>query len=174
MLATNEYFSVGGGFVVNKETQTAENLYYRETNADEAETSRREKQGSHSDLPAISDGKKEEKRPPYLFASAEELYALCEKHNLTIAQVVWENELAFRSVEQIERGLMHREFVRRVADSSVGDNGRVYPLRSDEHGQASSWWSQCSQESARTLSATPAGFLPRHGGAETRGCRWCA
>lgn len=107
MLATNEYFSVGGGFVVNKETQTAENLYYRETHADEAETSRREAQGSNSSLPAISDGK-EDRRPPYLFATAEELYALCEKHNLTIAQVVWENEMAFRTAEQIEQGLMHR------------------------------------------------------------------
>ena len=29
LLATNEYFSVGGGFVVNDRTQVDENLYYR-------------------------------------------------------------------------------------------------------------------------------------------------
>ncbi|KAJ9066004.1 hypothetical protein DSO57_1013880 [Entomophthora muscae] len=43
MLATNEYFSVGGGFVVNEETQVShgENLYYKNYKAVEAPSERR-------------------------------------------------------------------------------------------------------------------------------------
>ncbi|KAL1408854.1 hypothetical protein Q8F55_005668 [Vanrija albida] len=123
MLATNEYFSVGGGFVVNKETQTAnQNLYYRETHAEDATPARRDQgQGltpADGLLPAITDGRgdgnaaelegaaEQPKRLPYIFATAEELLAICERENLTIAQVVWENERAFRSEADIETGLM--------------------------------------------------------------------
>ncbi|TXT10642.1 hypothetical protein VHUM_02147 [Vanrija humicola] len=122
MLATNEYFSVGGGFVVNKETQTAnQNLYYRETHAEDATPARRDQgQGfatADGLLPAITDGKgdgnaaeiegkAEHKSLPYIFATAEELLAICEREDLTIAQVVWENERAFRSEAEIEAGLM--------------------------------------------------------------------
>lgn len=131
MLATNEYFSIGGGFVVNGETQLDENMYYMQTRPRAANEWRR---GVHEDdaegTEASADSGKalpgpEEKggvpeptkreakvaehhdpKPPYLFASAEELYTICKKHNLTIAQVVWENERAFRSDDEIASGLL--------------------------------------------------------------------
>jgi hypothetical protein len=42
LLATNTYFSVGGGFVVNERTQVDENLYYRAIKKEEAGSSRRD------------------------------------------------------------------------------------------------------------------------------------
>ena len=67
MLATNEYFSVGGGFVVssssstrdvpdsspqvNKETQTAENMYYMETDPSDATPARRDQTHGQQSLP---------------------------------------------------------------------------------------------------------------------------
>jgi hypothetical protein len=56
--------------------------------------------------------KREEKvtSPKYLFASAAQLLKICHDENMTIAQVIWENELAFRSPGEIKRGLMGREW----------------------------------------------------------------
>lgn len=142
MLATNEYFSVGGGFVVNKETQTAENMYYMEIQAGDAEPSRRRmdhaaedaaggsgvegeghvRQIAQASSPGEGHGsavnatggqggstRREQGNPPYLFATAAELHKICQEQNMTIAQVVWENELAFRSAADIRAGLLKRE-----------------------------------------------------------------
>lgn len=121
MLATNEYFSIGGGFVVNRETQMDENMYYMQTRTKDAMDSRRHVDDAHEDaaLPAPEGLQKKEQaevpetnkqqrdhKPRLLFASAEELYAICKEHNLTIAQVVWENERAFRSDDEIAAGLL--------------------------------------------------------------------
>ncbi|ORX37449.1 serine dehydratase alpha chain-domain-containing protein [Kockovaella imperatae] len=133
MLATNEYFSVGGGFVVNKETQTAENLYYMDIHPSNAEPSRRDQTHGQAapsptspppaplplllaspnatDTPAspqevdpavpIVPG-----QPPYLFATAAQLLEICREQNMTIAQVVWENERAFRTESEIRENTM--------------------------------------------------------------------
>ncbi|ORY23367.1 serine dehydratase alpha chain-domain-containing protein [Naematelia encephala] len=123
MLATNEYFSVGGGFVVNKETQTAENLYYRDIDPEHAEPSRRDQShgfppssSSKPGIPAPTDSSLPESevttsssqsgQPPHLFSTASELLEICRTHNLTIAQVIWENELAFRPTAEIQAGLI--------------------------------------------------------------------
>ncbi|KAK1925700.1 serine dehydratase alpha chain-domain-containing protein [Papiliotrema laurentii] len=116
MLATNEYFSVGGGFVVNEATQTAENLYYRDIDPSNAEPSRRDQHTHPSPAPvsAIAGPEstveelpepKPSGTPPYLFSTASSLIEYCRSHNLTIAQVVWENELAFRTEDEIREGL---------------------------------------------------------------------
>jgi L-serine deaminase len=116
MLATNQYFSIGGGFVVNNETQVAENMYYRDIHSGHAEESRREFATSRGEkIVAITDKGTDgpgteaalSHRPPYLFATAEELHNICVEHNMTIAQVMWENERAFRTAEEIEAGLLH-------------------------------------------------------------------
>ncbi|GAM87582.1 hypothetical protein ANO11243_056090 [Dothideomycetidae sp. 11243] len=70
MLATNDYFSVGGGFVVNAEPQS-------------------DKQSS------AETGDSDAQHPRYPFSDAKSLLALCNKHNLTIAQLVYENEKSF-------------------------------------------------------------------------------
>ncbi|KAK5045636.1 hypothetical protein LTR84_009005 [Exophiala bonariae] len=152
-LATNDMFSVGGGFVVNGKMSTAsaqkpsdpllpthgaadggqavatstepvpehhpidlsENLFYKEIKRSDAAEERRSgadydsrpRDGS-SEQPQqhlLSDAKSkdldvEHARPvtsesghaPYRFRNATELLALCKKHNLTIAQLMFENE----------------------------------------------------------------------------------
>lgn len=127
MLATNEYFSVGGGFVVNQETQTAENLYYMGIDKEDVSASRRDmahgldQPDANSNL--IASGAEGEAgspagetaassrsgKPPFLFATAAELHRICVEQDMTIAQVVWENELAFRSSAEIRSGLLRCE-----------------------------------------------------------------
>ncbi|KAF9196780.1 hypothetical protein BGZ50_007025 [Haplosporangium sp. Z 11] len=95
LLATNEYFSIGGGFVVNERTQLAhgENVFYK--NEQDKETkgnkvipqTRRNQDLATAALP---------------FSNATELLELCKRENMTIAQVVYENELRWRSAEEIK------------------------------------------------------------------------
>ncbi|KAH9900209.1 serine dehydratase alpha chain-domain-containing protein [Xylariomycetidae sp. FL2044] len=150
MLATNDFFSVGGGFVVNgalstaataaaekqaaegslvdlNEAQTeagnkhpadlAENMYYKEIRRADAAGDRRTgaqmkpadeappQLGSGLDLTSTSSdatpsgtdttatGNEPSAQPPrFAFRDAQSLLALCNKHNLTIAQLVYENE----------------------------------------------------------------------------------
>ncbi|KAL7946853.1 serine dehydratase alpha chain domain-containing protein [Trichoderma barbatum] len=156
MLATNDLFSVGGGFVVNgalsinsldsatpSSTQDAglgltevnqqkvegntghpldlaENMYYKEIRRADAAGDRRTgpeikpledtadqpsalltsgSEGGHAPPPVTSsvedtlasDGV-HGNQPRYPFRDAKSLLALCDKHNLTIAQLVYENE----------------------------------------------------------------------------------
>ncbi|KAF8196657.1 L-serine ammonia-lyase [Mycena galopus ATCC 62051] len=129
LLATNEYFSVGGGFVVNDKTKVDENLFYMGVDkravhaarlhqvqappdgesspaaavqseaaaapssaalsAEEAETSSEPKQDLQDGLepgPEVI---------PYPFSSGNSLLELTRKHNMTIAQIVWDNERSF-------------------------------------------------------------------------------
>ncbi|BEJ16940.1 hypothetical protein CspHIS471_0603410 [Cutaneotrichosporon sp. HIS471] len=116
MLATNQYFSIGGGFVINNETQVAENMYYRDILTGHADECRRGLSTSRGEpIVAITDKGTDgpgteaalSHRPKYLFATAEELHNICIEHNMTIAQVMWENERAFRNEADIEAGLLH-------------------------------------------------------------------
>ncbi|KAF8931132.1 hypothetical protein BGZ47_000229 [Haplosporangium gracile] len=92
LLATNEYFSIGGGFVVNERTQLAhgENVFYKGEHNKESNKvipqTRRNQDLATAALP---------------FSNATELLQLCERENMTIAQVVYENELRWRSAEEI-------------------------------------------------------------------------
>lgn len=152
-LATNDMFSVGGGFVVNGKMSTAsaqnpsdsfsppqdatdgdqlvktsveavpehhpidlsENLFYKEIKRSDAAEERRsgsdydsrsrDALGGQPQQALLSDVKSkglhvEQAKPitsesghaPYRFRNATELLALCKKHNLTIAQLMFENE----------------------------------------------------------------------------------
>ncbi|KAM0714118.1 hypothetical protein Q7P37_011082 [Cladosporium fusiforme] len=137
VLARNDMFSVGGGFVVNgalsinpstvensNNTQEqggqhpadlAENMYYKEINRSEADGHRKTGveaiAAGSDDLPAIGNAEtstsvaktsdendthsttsKGPRRPRYPFHNAQSLLNLCHEHNLTIAQLVYENE----------------------------------------------------------------------------------
>ena len=70
------YYSVGGGFVVSGTGTGAERIQPDET------------------------------KLPHPFTSGEELLALCEKTGLSIAQVMMENEKAWRSEADIRAGLL--------------------------------------------------------------------
>jgi hypothetical protein len=109
LLATNEYFSVGGGFVVNQRTQVDENLFYRAINKKEASPARRDQtHGIVQDGPQIappqeallddepeSENTEEEepdsqqaknKQPPFLFHNAQSLETLTKRHNVRTRQ----------------------------------------------------------------------------------------
>ena len=75
-LATRDYYSVGGGFVVNQDEAAADRIVADTTNV------------------------------AYPFHSGDELLKLCEANGLTIAQLMWANERAWRSDEQIRAGLL--------------------------------------------------------------------
>lgn len=147
MLATNDLFSVGGGFVVNgalsinpdlapgdqagetalagtgeagHPADLAENMYYKEIRRGDAAGDRKTgveiKQieeaakpdtptalvGGGQDATAVADtssappaqesDKPSSHQPRYPFRDAQSLLTLCKKHNLTIAQLVYENE----------------------------------------------------------------------------------
>ncbi|KAF5657734.1 putative L-serine dehydratase 2 [Fusarium heterosporum] len=143
VLATNDMFSVGGGFVVNgalsiapPETLSpnatpqlepgvsepsahpadlAENMYYKEIRRSDAAGDRRtgtevkaleeasegprallgdspEPTGVSTDVKSETKSTSSSPHPRYPFRDAASLLSLCRKHNLTIAQLVYENE----------------------------------------------------------------------------------
>ncbi|KAI0033690.1 serine dehydratase alpha chain-domain-containing protein [Vararia minispora EC-137] len=93
MLATNEYFSVGGGFVVNDKTKVDENLFYKGVDKRAVSAARLQQHSSISE-PSMETPPGEE-LPTYPFKTASDLLALTRKHNMTIAQIVFDNERSF-------------------------------------------------------------------------------
>ena len=138
VLAKNDMFSVGGGFVVNgalsinpssmenadgaqehggqHPADLAENMYYKEIDRSEAGGDRKtgvQAISADSGTLAIAEGAgvgkhltansnetdappsntvKDPRRPAYPFHNAQSLLNLCHEHNLTIAQLVYQNE----------------------------------------------------------------------------------
>ncbi|KAJ1983159.1 hypothetical protein H4R34_001445 [Dimargaris verticillata] len=91
MLATNEYFSIGGGFVVCDQTQVAhgDNLYFRsyDIHQENVPDNRKTQDVVAAALP---------------FRNGQELLHVCKRLNMTIAEVVYENELKWRSAAEIQ------------------------------------------------------------------------
>ena len=75
-LATRDYYSVGGGFVVNHD-EAADDRIVADTTAQ-----------------------------PYPFGSGDQLLALCREHDLSVAQLMLANERVWRSEAQIRAGLL--------------------------------------------------------------------
>ncbi|UUZ76982.1 L-serine ammonia-lyase [Polaromonas sp. P1(28)-13] len=77
MLMKKSYYSVGGGFVVSQDAQ-----------------------GQPALVP--------DPQPlPYPFSSGDELLKRCGESSLSIAQLMWHNELAWRDAEAVRVGLLH-------------------------------------------------------------------
>ncbi|MFC5439188.1 L-serine ammonia-lyase [Rhodanobacter ginsenosidimutans] len=76
LLATRDYYSVGGGFVVNKD-EAAEDRIVADTT-----------------------------EQPYPFSSGDRMLALCEQHGMTIAQLMMSNESVWRSEAETRAGLL--------------------------------------------------------------------
>ncbi|TFK51687.1 L-serine ammonia-lyase [Heliocybe sulcata] len=93
LLATNEYFSVGGGFVVNEKTKVDENLFYKGVDKSAVHGARLHQ--SHISEPGDAERAGGASGPPYPFTTGESLLALTRKHNMTIAQIVFDNEMSF-------------------------------------------------------------------------------
>lgn len=75
-LQSREYYSIGGGFVVNQDEAAEDRIVADET------------------------------RLPYPFSSADELLLLCHENNLSIAGVMLANESTWRNHEEIRAGLL--------------------------------------------------------------------
>ena len=76
-LQSKTYFSVGGGFVVDEHSADGNVIVEQSL-----------------DL-------------PYPFDTAEQLLSLCNEHNKSISDIMWENEKAWRSPKETEEGLAH-------------------------------------------------------------------
>ena len=74
------YFSIGGGFVMSEAEMLEPEM--------------------------IDDLASKGAKQPYPFTSAAELLSLCEEHNLSISDLMLENEKAWRSEEEIRDGLL--------------------------------------------------------------------
>ena len=75
-LAARDYYSVGGGFVVNTD-EAAEDRIVADTTVQ-----------------------------PYPFSSGDEMLALCKQHDLTIAQLMLANESVWRPEAETRAGLL--------------------------------------------------------------------
>src|SRR6185437_2405543 len=75
-LATRDYYSVGGGFVVNND-EAAEDRIVADTTAQ-----------------------------PYAFSTGDEMLALCKQHDMTIAQLMMANESVWRPEAETRAGLL--------------------------------------------------------------------
>ncbi|KAJ3042776.1 hypothetical protein HDV00_006595 [Rhizophlyctis rosea] len=134
LLATNEYFSIGGGFVVNDHTKTegGENAFYMDTRLDHAQKLSPEVveagkavpfgHGEQS-LPKPQRKKAMAKRREQKtvvaalpFSNAAELLDVCKRENHTIAEVVYRNELQWRSPEEIRSRVLN---IWKVMDQSI-------------------------------------------------------
>lgn len=76
LLLSKTYYSVGGGFVVDHDAQGQPQLVQDPTPL------------------------------PYPYKSGDELLKQCREHGLTVAQLMWANEQAWRSPEEIRSGLL--------------------------------------------------------------------
>ncbi|HET7222409.1 MAG TPA: serine dehydratase beta chain, partial [Rhodanobacteraceae bacterium] len=76
VIVTRDYYSVGGGFVVNADEAAADRIV--------------------ADTTPL----------PFAFHSGDELMALCEQHGMTIAQLMLENEKVWRSEAEARSGLL--------------------------------------------------------------------
>lgn len=91
MLATNEYYSVGGGFVVNEGTQFKDdNAFFKKTPTK-----------SVSEM-----GRKNVIVAPLPFKTADDLLAICKEKNMSFSDIVLQNELKWRTKEEIYSGLL--------------------------------------------------------------------
>ncbi|KAG1791690.1 serine dehydratase alpha chain-domain-containing protein [Suillus plorans] len=97
LLATNEYYSVGGGFVVNEKTKIDENLFYKGVDKSAVHGARLHQTHNaiEGDQTPAQPAANDPGHPPYPFESGNSLLALTRKHNLTIAQIVHDNERYF-------------------------------------------------------------------------------
>ncbi|CAE6455060.1 unnamed protein product [Rhizoctonia solani] len=105
LLATNEYFSVG----------VDENLFYKGVYKNKVDPARLS-QTHGQDLPLLDPPESEtnsgnpsctsQSQPPYLFHNGASLLEMARKHNKTIAQLVYDNELHYLTPVEIRKKIL--------------------------------------------------------------------
>jgi L-serine deaminase len=108
VIASNEFFSIGGGFVVNNETKLVENAFFLDHRIDHVKAIKQTKASHHEaeELLKHTDLNKIDHEHRFIpvalpFDNAASLTDICLKKNISIAQVVFENELKWRSADEI-------------------------------------------------------------------------
>ncbi|CAG8568763.1 9009_t:CDS:2 [Scutellospora calospora] len=94
-LTTGEFFSIGGGFVVEENTiqKHGDNLFYKAYDKTSVDL-QRAKQDEAVTVAALP------------FRNAEELLNVCKRECMTISQVVYQNELQWRTPQKIKSKIM--------------------------------------------------------------------
>ncbi len=78
-LYKKNYYSIGGGFIIDDDTATDQ----CDENGDEGESN-----------------------IPYPFITSKDLFSLCEKHQLTVAQLMMANELVDQTETEVRKGIL--------------------------------------------------------------------
>lgn len=105
LLLSKTYFSIGGGFIVDKEN------FANQINT------------------------QQEVAIPYPFTTAKELFGHCEANNMTVAQLVMENELVSKTREQVINqameiaDVMHSSVIRGIKTSGILPGGLAVTRR---------------------------------------------
>ncbi|KAI8904709.1 serine dehydratase alpha chain-domain-containing protein [Gorgonomyces haynaldii] len=106
LIASNEYFSIGGGFVLNDQLKV--NVFFKDKRIDHVEqvsttpSAKKEASLMNQDLNVPSKSSKANEITAALpFHDAESLLQICSKEKHSIAQVVFQNELQWRNAEEI-------------------------------------------------------------------------
>ncbi|PVV01029.1 hypothetical protein BB560_004569 [Smittium megazygosporum] len=96
VLATNEYFSIGGGFVVNEQTQVShgQNVYYKDQGRDAIDA---------TGNPVLLNTRvsQDSITAALPFSTARDLLELCNRKRLSVAEIVMLNELNWRNYDTI-------------------------------------------------------------------------
>ena len=117
LLATNTYYSIGGGFVISDQAKINENIFYKEIKKSQADPSRREQHATLNESVGVENKDNANNNDvPYPFHNAESLLELTKKHNLTIAQIVYNNELKWFTPGEINEKLWR---IWKVMDDSI-------------------------------------------------------
>ncbi|KAI8615055.1 serine dehydratase alpha chain-domain-containing protein [Chytriomyces sp. MP71] len=114
IIATNEYFSIGGGFVIN-EPITVQPKYLKNQHAPPPQpASTTENVSVNPTLPTLAlsnifqmhDEPESHLSTMLPFKDSKSLMEICENQSMTIAEVVFQNELQWRSPEEVKKRTM--------------------------------------------------------------------
>ncbi len=134
VLASNTYFSIGGGFILDREQwyQAQSNLSSQSSTA------------SASELPEV----------PYPFETAEQLLLLCEQYELNISQLVRANERASQNDQAIDQGLDRLwQAMQDCIAQGIGQRG-ILPGGLGVNRRAADLYQNLQQEAAPNLIAS--------------------
>lgn len=131
LLVSSNFYSIGGGFIIDETAErSGENMFYKQIRKSEADPSRRaqsseqasEESDTLSSLPALAPEASTSKAdqepstsvpaskpsdPPFLFTDAKSMLELCTKNNLSIAQLIWNNERHWLTDPEIKTKLLN-------------------------------------------------------------------
>jgi len=119
LLLERDYYSVGGGFVVNQDEAASDRIV------------------------------KDVTQLPYAFKSGDELLELCARHDLSIADIMLANEQVWRSDQEIHAGLLNIWQAMQGCIQRGYDSPGVLPGGLKVHRRAPTLYRQLQQQTGR-------------------------